>query len=76
MRRRYSLFSASCARASHASAISNNAWRSFPLIWRAMRRQFAAYFLNLSDSRNIASSVPAREATSGFGTLFFNNIVM
>ena len=76
MRRFISFFFASCARASHARAISNNAWRSFPLIWRAIRRQSAAYFLNLSDSCNLASSVPAREATSNFGTLFFNNIVM
>jgi hypothetical protein len=40
-----------------------------------MRMQSAAYFLNFSDSRNLASSVPAK-ATPIFGTLFFNNFVM
>ena len=40
-----------------------------------MRIQSAAYFLNFSDSCNLASSVPA-EATPIFGTLFFNNFVM
>jgi hypothetical protein len=70
-----SLFSESCARASQASAISSNACRSFPLIWFAMRIQSAAYFLNFSESRNLASSVPATR-TPVFGTLFFNNIVM
>ena len=71
----FSFFSASCARVSQASAISSKACRSFPLIWLAMRMQSAAYFLNFSDSRNLASSVPAK-ATPIFGTLFFNNFVM
>ena len=42
-----------------------NACRSFPLIWLAMRIQSAAYFLNFSDSCNLASSVPA-EGNAGF----------
>src|SRR5262245_46957822 len=40
-----------------------------------MRIQSAAYFLNFSESRNLASSAPARR-TPVFGTLFFNNFVM
>ena len=59
--RPFSFFSASCARISQASAISSKACRSFPLIWLAMRIQSAAYFLNFSDSRNLASSVPQRQ---------------
>src|SRR5215510_9117847 len=69
------LFSESCARASQASAISSNACRSFPVIWFAMRIQSAAYVLNFSESRNLASSVPATR-TPVFGALFLNNIVM
>jgi len=73
-RETFSFLSASWARVSQASAISSNACRSFPLIWLAIRMQSAAYFLNFSDSRNPASSVPAKE-TPVFGTLFANNFV-
>src|SRR4029079_969306 len=65
LRRPFSFFSASCARVSQASAISSRACRSLPLIWLAMRTQSAAYFLNFSDSRNLASSVPAK-GNAGF----------